>query len=973
MELLTSGSAFIFNCTYEERTVAKDAGFEWHGGPCRPKCLACPHGVPARRWWTDDKIRAARLMQYADDATASALGEVKKSQDASRAADADVDIPVPEGCELLPFQRAGVAYAMGRDNVLFGDEMGCIDGEAVLRMTRAGRSFRMSLADAYVRFHSRGIGRYAWDPTIVTRCRALADGELRQIIVRDIVKKGLKKVVRVTLASGKSIRVTPDHEFAQPDDKWTRADALAVGDAVLTNGTRSNTKAANASGRRVAGGCPLCGATTDLVTYRYAKFRGYCRTCMYRTLRLKPNWRGGRSLDKDGYVMVSGQQNHPRANNSGQVYEHVLVMEHHLGRFLSWPEEQIHHRDENPANNALSNLELVTPSEHHRAHHKHLHLHGGGTINGGVVCFIPTVDTVVSVTPAGVIDVYDIVMSDPYRNFVANGIVVANCGKTVQALATINANATAHHTLVVCPATLRINWRHEAETWLTRPTTIDVIEGREMPSQPSSGDWLVVVNYDRLIGVAGKPLLDTIRATRWDTVICDECTALKNPKAQRTQAVLGTPKRKAAPATPGIIHSARRRLMLTGTPILNRPIEIQPVVGALLPDEFGNFFKFALRYANGHQGRFGWDFSGSSHLDELQDRLRATCMIRRLKKDILDLPPKRRQVIELPQNGSARAVDDERRAWDRHADVIEAAEAEVDLAKASDDSARYEAAVEALRKCTSIAFAEISKARHDLAVSKIPAVCDHIMESLECEQKLVVFVHHHDVAHAIIARLAEQDIKTVVLTGETPLSERQVAVDEFQSGDARVFLGSIGAAGMGITLTASSVVLFAELDWTPARVTQAEDRCWRIGTTKNVLIQHLVVDGSLDAKMAKTLVAKQKVADEALDNVRSAILAVPAVPKSKRRTGDDDKPIAPPTSELEAAAHEALRIIATMDWDHARERNEVGFSRYDNIAGHELAARATWTPKQAIFATRLARKYRRQLPEHLAVLFGGTK
>ena len=92
-------------------------------------------------------------------------------------------------------------------------------------------------------------------------------------------------------------------------------------------------------------------------------------------------------------------------------------------------------------------------------------------------------------------------------------------------------------------------------------------------------------------------------------------------------------------------------------------------------------------------------------------------------------------------------------------------------------------------------------------------------------------------------------------------------MDTFQAGKADVFIGTIGAAGVGITLTKASHVVFAELDWVPGNMSQAEDRCHRIGQDNSVLVQHLVVDGSIDARLAKVLVKKQKVLDKTLDNL----------------------------------------------------------------------------------------------------------
>lgn len=353
-------------------------------------------------------------------------------------------------------------------------------------------------------------------------------------------------------------------------------------------------------------------------------------------------------------------------------------------------------------------------------------------------------------------------------------------------------------------------------------------------------------------------------------------------------------------------------------------------------------------------------------------------MIRRLKRDVLtELPPKRRSVIELPPNGCAGAIAAEHAAWDRTEARVQAAQAAAELAKASDDPADYEAAVLRLREAVQAAFTEISLVRHDTAVAKVPAVIEHITDALESVDKLVLFSHHHDVSDAILAALTEAGIKAVMHRGDLSADAKQAAVDAFQTNPAvRVFLGSIQASGVGITLTAASHVIFAELDWVPGNVTQAEDRCHRIGQHDSVNVEHLVLDGSLDARMAHILVAKQTVIDQALDKMAAA---EPAAPTREQAATSDTPPsritklAESLTDGQRAAAHAAVRILAGLDPDHAGLLNDAGFNRLDGRIGHELAERATLSPRQAALAWTLVQKYRRQLgPNLMAALKGET-
>lgn len=518
-------------------------------------------------------------------------------------------------------------------------------------------------------------------------------------------------------------------------------------------------------------------------------------------------------------------------------------------------------------------------------------------------------------------------------------------GKTIQAITAANASG-AKRILVVCPASLRLNWAREIGRWQTLGLPVHVIvAGQDFPT---SGNGWWIVNYD-IVGRFGH----FTHAQTWDLLVLDECHYCKNPKAQRTKIILGDKGIAPIPAT--------RKLLLTGTPILNRPIELWTLLHALDPARWANFMAFAKRYCNAHQGRFGWDFSGAANLDELQARLRETIMVRRLKKDVLtELPPKRRQVIALAPNGAGAAVRAEIERYDALQEEIDRLAYAVHQAEVEGLEAEYQAAVRRLRDAQQALFTEIAALRHATALAKVPAVIEHLAN---CgADKVVVFAHHRDVVAQLVEALGDRGV--VSITGDTSLTERQAAVDAFQAdGKIQFFVGNMRAAGVGLTLTAASHVVFAEIDWTPAIITQAEDRCHRIGQRESVLVQHIVLDGSLDARMLKMVIAKQEIADAALDNHTAIDIAGedPEIkPEMKRATLDDVATALTP--EQIDAIHKALRIVADMDSDHALYRNGVGFNGRDTMFGCELAARDRLTPRQAAAAHKLIRKYKRQYP-----------
>jgi SWI/SNF-related matrix-associated actin-dependent regulator 1 of chromatin subfamily A len=558
-------------------------------------------------------------------------------------------------------------------------------------------------------------------------------------------------------------------------------------------------------------------------------------------------------------------------------------------------------------------------------------------------------------------------------------------GKTIQALGLINAVPEIKNVLVVCPASLKLNWEREAKKWLMREFNMFVVDGMkdDIPAEAT----MVIVNYDLVRGkkiddpefkvppgtivkvpkyVESSHVHAQLMARQWDLLVVDECHRIKDPKSLQAIAIIG---REAAPKKHerqilGLKHKTARNAFLTGTPFLNKPVEMHPLLAALAPQEFGNFFKFAKRYCDAKQGPFAWDFNGASNLEELQEKLRSTIMVRRLKKDVLtELPPKRRQIIVMkPGSGEAKVIKAEQDAWKIHEERMEMLQNELDFAHASGDQEAYKKIADQLKQAKKVGFEQTSLARKNVALAKLPKVIEHLEEAFEQGiNKIVVFGWHHEVCNAITDHFGAAAVK---LTGEvTSSKERQEAVDRFQNDPSvKVFVGSIGAAGVGHTLTAASTVIFVELDWVPANINQAEDRCHRIGQHDSVLVQHLVLDGSLDARMVELLVQKQEIADKALD--RDTEIDVPTAPL-QRRPGS--YPV--PTEDKRKAALFAMQVLAAR-CDGAVTEDGAGFNKIDSPIGKKLAALETLSDGQVWLATNFARKYKKQLLDNVLVPLG---
>ena len=566
-------------------------------------------------------------------------------------------------------------------------------------------------------------------------------------------------------------------------------------------------------------------------------------------------------------------------------------------------------------------------------------------------------------------------------------------GKTLQAIGTINADRLARHVLIVCPATLKLNWKKEFAKWDTKNLSYNVVTPKTKVF-PSTD--VVIINYELMTKWQKE-----LRTFEYDVMVVDEAHYVKNPTTKRAQEIFGRKKartkEKRDDATGEVTVetrlplepiSAKRRLFLTGTPIVNKPVELWPLIQALDPDGLGkNFMRYAMRYCDAHHNGFGWDFNGSSNLDELQEILRSKFMVRRLKKDVLkELPPKVRQVLVLEAGPKIKELlEKEKKTYDEYAKHLKDGEFETPE------------------------FGEMSRVRQLVAVAKIPFIVDHVKTVLEEQDKVCVFVHHYEVADAIQAAFGAS---CVSIDGRTKNEDRQVATERFQTDDTvRLFVGTIRAAGVGITLTASSTVIFGELDWVPGNVSQAEDRCHRIGQMGTVFVRHLVLEGSLDERMAQIIVEKQEVIDKALDTAPQPVAApefkvvdiipppppehIPGTIERKFVTVEELKSMYPDaqvppfnypveqefkteryeklqrtfTDEQEQAVLQGLRQLSSM-CDGAEAIDGHGFNKRDTIFGKSLARQSKLTNKQFAAGQKMIRLYHRQLSPQLLELAG---
>ncbi len=493
-------------------------------------------------------------------------------------------------------------------------------------------------------------------------------------------------------------------------------------------------------------------------------------------------------------------------------------------------------------------------------------------------------------------------------------------GKTIQAVGVANSmgvlspDAKVKRVLVVAPASLKINWKREWEAWQTTGLSVGVAEASFTERQPDgffkngkakfktvkiTDFWpdtdVVIINYEIL-----ERFTHQINAVPWDLLVCDECHALKSSQSIRTLFIIGgmqKPDRKKDRPKPIFwqpVH-AKKRVFLSGTPMLNRPYEFWPIVSAFDPDDLGkNEEAYIRRYCGGFMTHFGLDSSGATNLPELGEKLRAKFMVRRMKRDVLpELPPKTRVVVPLDSKEirelvakedelaqSLRLYEEMVRRPEGFQDVaeFEAFQGDIIAERAGALNLRdalgngeeiepnwryldmdYARAVSGLEPpAVAVAFEEIALVRRELGIAKLSAVIPWVKTFLDGGEKLVLFGYHSTVVEMLIDALKAYE--PAYIYGKVPQRRRQDMVDRFQLDEkCRVIIGNIHAMGVGHTLVRAHDVAFAEGDWTPALIEQAEDRVCRIGQLSDKIFAYfLVANGSLDAKIAQSAARKER-------------------------------------------------------------------------------------------------------------------
>jgi len=373
--------------------------------------------------------------------------------------------------------------------------------------------------------------------------------------------------------------------------------------------------------------------------------------------------------------------------------------------------------------------------------------------------------------------------------------------------------------LIICPATLKINWKREIENYSDK--SIYIAESKNFSTEAD----FVIINYDIIKNFHDpkKKNESQVLASNFDLVIIDEAHYIKNGTAQRTKLIND------------IVKNTERLWLLTGTPMTSRPIDYFNLLSIIDSPVAKNWMAYAIRYCSGYQfnvgGRKIWNVTGASNLEELRDRTLGLTL-RRLKENVLDLPDKiitpvyLRLKSKLYENVMGEYYD-----W---------------YDKNPDES-----------KSLTVQFSKLTKIRQIIADEKIEQTIELAENILEQDKKVIIFCNFTDSLNKIAEHFGKAAVK---LDGSMSKPNRQNSVDQFQDNPKiKVFVGNIKAAGVGITLTAAEAVIMNDLSFLPSDHAQAEDRAYRYGQKNNVLVYYPIFENTIEGIIYDILNNKKQV------------------------------------------------------------------------------------------------------------------
>lgn len=400
-------------------------------------------------------------------------------------------------------------------------------------------------------------------------------------------------------------------------------------------------------------------------------------------------------------------------------------------------------------------------------------------------------------------------------------------GKTTSAVIAA-LESGANKILIICPASLKINWQREIENYSRRKTLI--VEGRKWGS---TFDFYII-NYDIIKNYhsmekeeLGAEINQQIVNEKFDLCIIDEAHYISNPTAQRTKLIND------------ILKNIPKVWLLTGTPMTSRPINYYNLLKIVDSPLTLNWQSYVKRYCAGYQFRVNgkkiWNTNGASNLDELRERTKSI-VLRRMKTDILDLPEKIITPVFLDLKSTF--YDEELENFMR----------------ITSENKNKES--------ISVTINRLMKIRQVIAFEKVPYTCELIDKFIEQGKKVIVFTNFTMTLDMLHEKYKKN---SVVLDGRMSKEKRQLSVDRFQNEDKiKIFISNIKAGGVGITLTAAETVIMNDLSFVPADHSQAEDRAYRYGQKNSVLVYYPIFENTVEKIVYNILQKKKTIIDQVM-------------------------------------------------------------------------------------------------------------
>jgi SWI/SNF-related matrix-associated actin-dependent regulator 1 of chromatin subfamily A len=390
--------------------------------------------------------------------------------------------------------------------------------------------------------------------------------------------------------------------------------------------------------------------------------------------------------------------------------------------------------------------------------------------------------------------------------------------------------------LIICPASLKINWEREIANYTDR--SVYIAEGKKFSTESD----FVIVNYDILKNFHDpKEKEDSLLfKSQFELVILDEAHMVSNAQAQRTKIINS------------YVKTIKRVWLLTGTPMTSRPMNYYNLLNIIESPVAQNWMAYAIRYCQGYQFNAGkrkvWNVTGASNLEELKDRT-SKQILRRLKEEVLDLPDKIITPVYLRlKSKEYEDLMGEYYEW---------------FDKNQNESSSL-----------TVQFSKLMKVRKVISNEKAKQTIEFAENIIEQGKKVIIFTNFTDTLQTIYQHFGKQ---AVYLDGSCNKVQRQFAVDQFQDNEKiTVFVGNLKAAGVGLTLTSAEAVIMNDLSFVPAEHAQAEDRAYRYGQKNNVLVYYPLFENTIEGAVYDILNHKKKIistvmGDEISENVGDVV------------------------------------------------------------------------------------------------------